>query len=277
MMQVFILLGLVLAPVLAISWARTRRESRRRTLRTRPFPDPWRAMLDRNVALYPRLPEALKTELHGLIHIFLDENHFEGAGGLVLTEEICLTIAAQACILLLNRKTDVYPRLQSIVIYPHEFDVPTARAFSSGHYVNDTETRLGESWRTGAVVLAWDHVLQSSRDLHDGHNLVFHEFAHQLDQESGEADGAPALDRASHYLAWARVLSRDYEDLRRRVAQELPSFMDQYGATNEAEFFAVATEFFFEQPDLLRRQYPELYNELKSFYKQNPGEYREPE
>ena len=274
-LRIFILLILVFVPVLAVWWSRARREKRRRAWRERPFPDAWRSVLERNVALYSRLPESFRNELHGLIHIFLEEKHFEGAGGLVLTDEIRLTIAAQACMLLLNRPETLYSRLQSIVVYPHPFDVQTPVVFSPGHYMEDTETRLGESWHSGAVVLAWDHVLSSSRDLRDGHNVVFHEFAHQLDQESGDADGAPVLDRASHYVTWARILNRDYKDLCRRVAQGRPSFMDQYGAKSEAEFFAVATEFFFEQPALLRSQYPDLYNELKQFYRQDPEQYEE--
>lgn len=140
------------------------------------------------------------------------------------------------------------------------------------------DSRLGEAWDTGAVVLAWDAVLAGAADADDGHNVVFHEFAHQLDFEDGRTDGAPLLGsedpwyrRKDHYKNWARVLRAEYEKLRANVEAGEPSAIDEYGATNPAEFFAVATEFFFERPRDLQQRCSELYDELKRFYKQDPA------
>lgn len=273
MESVVILLFLIVAGIMIPLIRRQVREERRQKLRQRPFPNEWKAILEKNVHLYPALPRELKSELHGHIQVFLAEKNFEGAGGLAITDEIRLTVAAQACILLLNRKPTYYPRLYSIIVYPHQYEVDQPVMISPGHYVEGRETHLGESWHSGAIVLAWDHARQTPRDIHDGHNLVFHEFAHQLDEEDGQADGVPMLGHGSSYITWARVLGKDYRDLRHRVAYGMRSFMDLYGAKNEAEFFAVATECFFETPEKLKNQYPDLYEELRSFYNQDPGQY----
>ena len=273
MTGLLILLIIVLAAVAVPAISRRRREARREQLRRKPFPPVWRGILERNVPLYNHLAPPLKEQLHGLIHIFLAEKNIEGAAGLEVSDEIRVTIAGQACILLLNRETDYYPRLYSIVVYPHSYEVDKPLFFSGRQHIEATESRLGESWPTGAVVLAWDHVRQGAADVHDGHNLVFHEFAHQLDQENASADGIPNLDRISHYITWARVVGREYKDLQQHVKSGMASLLDQYGATNEAEFFAVATECFFERPAQMKAQYPELYAELKEFYRQDPVTY----
>ena len=273
MTGVLILLIIVLAAVAIPAIPRRRREARRAQLRRKPFPPAWRQVLERNVLLYNHLPPALREQLHGLIYIFLAEKNIEGAAGLQVTDEIRVTIAGQACILLLNRETEYYPRLYSIVVYPHSYEVDKPLFFSGRQHVEATETRLGESWPTGAVVLAWDHVRKGAADIHDGHNLVFHEFAHQLDQENASADGIPDLGRTSRYITWARVVGREYTDLQQHVKAGMASLLDQYGATNEAEFFAVATECFFERPAQMKAQYPALYEELREFYRQDPVAY----
>ena len=131
----------------------------------------------------------------------------------MITDEIRLTIAAQACMLLLHRKTDIYPLLQSILVYPHAFVAPLKERGPGGVVIEDFEERDGESWDIGALVLSWDDVLESVADDHDGYNVVFHEFAHQLDDESGIADGAPPLPERSMYADWARVLGAEYDAL----------------------------------------------------------------
>jgi len=257
----------------AVIVRRHRTESRREHLRRQPFPEEWRRVLDHSIPLYRHLPTPLKEQLHGHINVFLAEKNFEGGGGLTMTDEIRVTIAAQACILLLNRRTDYYPRLYSIIVYPEEFTVERPLYFSGHHHLEGEETRLGESWPTGAVVIAWSHARQGSSDPNDGRNVVFHEFAHQLDQEDGRADGMPVLQRTSSYITWARVLGRQYEDLQLRVKSGMASLLDKYGATNAAEFFAVATECFFERPRQMEAQLPDLYRELKDFYNQDPARY----
>jgi Mlc titration factor MtfA (ptsG expression regulator) len=207
----------------------------------------------------------------GHIQIFLAEKQFEGCGGLRITDEIRVTIAAQACILLLHRRTDYFPKLVSILVYPSTYVVRGGRPIGGGLVTDDPEARLGESWEAGVVVLVWDSVRAGAGDIHDGHNVVLHEFAHQLDQESGAGNGAPILPRRSMYVAWARVLGHDFDQLVRDTERDHRTLIDQYGATNPAEFFAVATETFFEKPRQLRSQYPALYGQLQQFYRQDPA------
>ena len=242
---------------------------RRKQLKSSPFPPKWEGILNRNVALYRRLPDPLKKELQGHIQVFLDEKIFEGCGGLKITDEIRVTIAGQACILLLNRKPTYYPKLYTILVYPGAYVAKKVTVIGMQH-TEEMTVRAGESWTRGEVVLAWDNVRQEAIDLADGHNVVLHEFAHQLDQEDGSADGAPILENLSSYRTWARVLSKDYKDLQRKTLSGRKDIMDAYGATDPAEFFAVATETFFERPKQMKLTHPELYEELESYYGLDP-------
>ncbi len=241
---------------------------RRKNLRALPINPVWVEFLEKNVRIYRHLPTPLKEELHGHMQVFLHEKNFEGCGGLELTDEIKVTVAAQACLLLLNRKTNYYPKLTSILIYPSTYIVKNERD-ETGLVIQE-QLHLGESWETGMVVLAWDEVLQGAYNSHDGSNVVLHEFAHQLDQEDGEADGTPILEKRSQYQSWARVLSNEFTKLQKKSFNRLTTVMNDYGATDACEFFAVATETFFERSQELKLQYPELYEELKSYYKVDP-------
>ena len=234
-----------------------------------PFPREWEEILQKNVALYQHLPQNLKEELHGEINVFLDEKGFEGCGGLQLTATIRVTIAAQACLLLLQRKPTFYPKLSSILVYPGAY-IARQTSFIGDIPVRTDSARLGESWTNGALVLAWDHVKEESMDIEDKHNVVLHEFAHQLDQEDGLADGAPVLEQRSSYVAWARILGREYRALIKKVEEEHQDVIESYGATNPAEFFAVITEAFFKKPQNLNKKHPDLYEELKLYYKMDP-------
>jgi Mlc titration factor MtfA (ptsG expression regulator) len=245
---------------------------RRRRLGNREFPEEWLEILNRNVGYYGRLAEADRKELLRHILIFIGEKRFEGCGGLRITDEIKVTIAAQACILLLHRQTDYYPGLYSILIYPEAYVAQEERYLGGGVVVEGTNIRLGESWRRGSVVLSWDNVRKGAADVHDGQNIVFHEFAHQLDSSGGRGDNSEVVRSRSKYIAWARVLGADYERLRRDVSRKRQTLLNEYGASNPAEFFAVATESFFERPRELRKMHPELYNELRDFYQQDPAE-----
>lgn len=245
---------------------------RRRRLRGRPFPPAWLEIIRRNVPYYRLLPGGDRKELLGDVLVFLGEKRFEGCGGLEMTDEIRVTIAAQACILLLHRENSDYPRLESVLVYPRAYVARgVKRMDGAGMLREGDEVRGGESWLRGAVVLSWDDVKKSARDVNGGHNVVFHEFAHQLDQESGAANGAPVLPRSSMYVAWARVLGREYGRLLKDVERHRRTDIDAYGATNPAEFFAVVTECFFEKPVELRERHPGLYKELKLFYRQDPA------
>ena len=258
-------IGVVVLLVVFFVVRRLWRGRRRERLLALPFPDAWRVVVEKNVPLYGRLPEALKAQLHGLVQVFLSEKRFEGCGGLAITDEIRVTIAAQACMLLLNRKARYFSKLKSILVYPHTY---VAKSISSdGRIVVDEDSvRLGESWQNGPVVLAWDSVTGGTSNVYDARNVVLHEFAHQLDQEDGTADGAPILSARSRYVAWARVLGSEYEAMQKRRR----SVMDRYGATNPAEFFAVATETFFEKPRQMQKRHPELYDELRAYYQLDP-------
>jgi len=247
------------------------RRRRRARLRRTPLEPSQRSLLERRVGWLHPLPPDARRELEGLIQVFLDEKRFEGCGGLVVTDEMRLVIAAQACLLLLGRgDDDVYPGLHSILVYPHAY-LAQARQVQGGIVTEQLSARAGETWSRGSLVLAWDHVEQAAGDVHDGHNVVFHEFAHQLDLSDGIADGTPPLPSRSRYLAWGRILGEAYADLRDRVDRHRPSVLDGYGTTNPAEFFAVATECFFERPGPLERAYPDLYAELRRFYRRDPA------
>jgi MtfA peptidase len=245
---------------------------RRHRLRSQPFPASWLAIIQRNVPFYARLTPAEQQELQGDIQIFIAEKNFEGCGGLEMTDEIRVTIAAYACILLLHIEPhNYYPRLQSILVYPDAYPVPVTRWGPGNQIVETHEMRAGESWRTGAVVISWNHVLHRPSDPSGHRNVALHEFAHQLDGENGFVDGAPALPRTSMYQAWARILGREYQALSEAADADRPTLLDKYGATNPAEFFAVVTEYFFEQPQQLQQRHPELYDELKLYYRQDPA------
>jgi Mlc titration factor MtfA (ptsG expression regulator) len=253
-----------------------KKRRRARLMRTAPPPE-WIAVLERNVPYYELLPGEDRRELAGLIQVFLAEKSFEGCDGLEVTDEMRVTIAAHACILLLHRGTDVYPLLSSILLYPRSFIAPLAERGPDGVVIEDEEERNGESWDLGALVLSWDDCLGSAAHPHDGYNVMFHEFAHQLDDEAGIADGAPRINDRALAADWKRTFAREFEALAKRADKHVPTLLDWYGAESPAEFFAVATETFFERPAALRNRHPELYDLLARFYRQDPATLEERE
>jgi Mlc titration factor MtfA (ptsG expression regulator) len=275
MKPAFLFFGLVVVIGTIYAVWKLGREVRRKKLRALPMKPEWIEVLEKNVKTYRRLPTSLKEKLHGHIQVFLREKNFEGCGGLELTDEIKVTVAAQACLLLLNRKTNYYPKLSSILIYPSSYIVKNER--DKAGVVIPEQIHLGESWRTGMVVLAWDEVLGGALNPDDGQNVVFHEFAHQLDQEDGEADGTPILEKRSQYLSWARVLSNEFNMLQKESFKHVNSLMDSYGATDPSEFFAVATETFFGKPEQMKLRHPALYEELKNYFKVDPVSWGHPQ
>jgi Mlc titration factor MtfA (ptsG expression regulator) len=244
---------------------------RRKRLKKASFPTRWLEILERYVPYYRILPEQDQAELQWLIQVFLSEKRFEGLDGLEITDEIRLTIAAQACILLLKRKTDFYPLLVSVLVYPEAFIAPMKKQGPGGIVSEGTQVLSGQTWNQGSLALSWKDVLRGAADTRDGRNVVFHEFAHQLDSEAGAADGAPLLPDPSMYDAWARICEGEYRALIRNIEQNRPTLIGTYAATSPAEFFAVATEFFFEKPLELKRHHSELYELLKMFYMQDPA------
>jgi len=217
------------------------------------------------------LPMADRRELEGHVQVFLAEKSFEGCGGLELSDEIRLTIAAQACLLLLHRETDYFPRMSSVLVYPSTYVTPGEELLPDGTVIEGDDPRYGESWDSGAVVLAWDESLRGAVGSRDGENVILHEFAHQLDQADGEADGRPRLPRRSMRRPWAEVCAREYEALCRDADLGRETVLDPYGAENAAEFFAVATEAFFERPRAMQREHPELYALFAEYFVQDPA------
>ena len=244
---------------------------RRAPLLHKPLEPHQRTVVETNVPYVTKLTDAERHELEGLIQVFLAEKSFEGCGGLELTEEMRVTIAAQACLLLLHRETDIYPGVDSILVYPSAYKAKSVRS-EGGVVLEGEQARLGESWTRGVVVLAWDHIRSSAGQPMAGQNVVLHEFAHQLDGEDGSMDGAPDLGARARYASWAHVLGDEFGELSERIHAGRRTDIDPYGATNPAEFFAVITEMFFEKPQALRQRHPELYEELAAFYKQSPAD-----
>lgn len=242
-----------------------------------PFPDEWVEILERNIGVYRSLPMPLRLQLRKKIKQFLHKKHFSGAGGLQVTDEMRVTIAAQACMLQLNRRGALYPKLKYIIIYPTAFVVSRREIDDSGISRASSRGLLGESWSNGKVILAWDNVLHGARNFVDGKNVVLHEFTHQLDSESGSTDGAPLLAGESSYRSWAAALSGEYRVLQRKARRGGRSLMDHYGATNPAEFFAVATETFFEQPDDMAQRHQELFEVLRAYYRIDPRNWQTPD
>ena len=239
-----------------------------------PFPQEWVDLLERNIEVYPRLPMPLRLQLRKLIKQFLHQKTFTGAGGMEITDEIRVTIAAEACMLILNRSSGVYPRLRYIIVYPTTFVVAHKHGDESGVVDPNSKTLLGESWQNGKVILAWDSVMHGARDFVDGQNVVLHEFAHQLDSETGSTNGAPLLGNSASYRNWASALSEEFMTLKEDKLRGRRSLMDKYGATNPAEFFAVATETFFERPRRMAKHHEELFDVLKAYYRVDPRDWQ---
>ena len=236
----------------------------------RPLTDVQLGVIERNVAQYRGMPRELRTQLQRLVKQFLHQKTFVGCAGLEVTEEMRVTIAAQACLLLLNRPTRVYPDLHAVLVYPGAFLVPRRQQDEAGVVTETRQDLLGESWGDGRVVLSWEHVRRAGLPPEGTHNVVLHEFAHQLDSESGSNNGAPFLGSPERYRSWSETLSRDFDLLRRDAYWGQRDVLDPYGATNPAEFFAVATESFFEQPHELAARHPELYAEFEAYYRVDP-------
>ncbi len=247
-------------------------ERRRVRQKAESFPPAWRAIIRRNVPLAASLPADLQVQLRRHILVFLAEKAFVGCQGQVIDDEVRVTIAAQACMLLLNRQTDYYPSLRQVLVYPSAFAVDIEHTDEIGVVQSGRDWRAGESWQEGQVILSWRDVLEGAADPHDGWNVVIHEFAHQLDSETGTMDGRPALLDPQRHASWSGVMRAEFDALVERVESgEAQTFLDPYGATDPVEFFAVVTEAFFEQGPGLRAHHPALYEELRACYQVDTG------
>jgi MtfA peptidase len=269
---VYLLVLLLVAAVALAVVAPPRLRERRRARQFRsPFPARYRQILERNLPLFLRMPQGLKAELCGHMNVFLREKRFLGCGGLEMTEEMRVTIAGHACLLLLSRKPRYFPGFTSILVYPDTYLVDDVE-YDGEVEICGHDARAGESWDRGPVILSWRDVAQSFSDDADGQNVVLHEFAHKLDEENPDVEGLPVLagTQAGHG-EWAEVLTRTYESLEEALAQLDDPVFDDYALTSPAEFFAVATESFFERAAEMRDQFPDLYEQFRKFYCVDPA------
>ncbi|WP_339769493.1 M90 family metallopeptidase [uncultured Paraglaciecola sp.] len=248
------------------------RELKRIKLQAQPLPDEYVHILQTKFPLYSRLPSDLQRRLTGHMQVFLAEKDIIGRGDFEVTDTVRVLIAAQACLLILNRPGNYYPGFRSILVYPETY-VANSTHRDGMLQVTATSTRAGESWQRGPVILAWDHVLQGARDSRDGHNVVMHEFAHKLDEENAAMDGLPMLPTPEQYKQWSEVLNAEFILQQQKLADGANDVIDSYGATSPAEFFAVVTETFFEKPHQLAHRHPKLYEQFKQCYLLDPNEW----
>ena len=268
-----IVVAVVIIGGMIISFTSKRRH--RQELMREELPQKYLDILHHKVALYSLLPYELKQELHGRIAVFLDEKEFEGCGGLEITDRIKVTIAALACLLLLNKDFDYYPKLNSVLVYPDAYVAPDSKTSLGGMTVVEKESaRLGESWTQGSLVLSWEQIENEAASIHSHHNVVIHEFAHQLDQLDGYADGTPPLPDKGIYPQWREIMTCEYEHLCHEAEHAVRDVIDWYGATNPAEFFAVTSESFFCDPIALRKAHGRLYELFVNFYQLDPVSWR---
>ncbi|PQO37286.1 hypothetical protein DTL21_04890 [Bremerella cremea] len=253
-------------------WLKNRR---RRRIREEAFPTTWLEILEGNVAFYHFLTETQQKKLRADIQVFVAEKNWEGCGGLTMTDEVRVTVAALACILTLSFKDNYYDLVQSVLVYPDAYVAPNQTITKGGIVFEGESNREGEAWYRGPVILSWADAQAGARGESGGHNLVFHEFAHQLDMQNGrDVDGTPVLPSTERYQQWGQVIPREFQQLQMQCSHGMPTLLDCYGATNISEFFAVATECFFVQPRAMQQHHAELYQQFRNFYQQDPANWR---
>jgi len=262
------LIACVLLVAAIISYRMWVKRLERQRLLDSPLTDADRAIIDTHVPMIRRLPSRFRAMLEGKVNLFLEQVTFQGCDGLEVTEEMELSIAAQACLLVVNSNL-WYENLTTVLIYPGAFKSRQHR--HSGYVVTEQEIiRTGESWDRGPVILSWAHSQQGAMDDRDGHNVVLHEFAHQLDDLTGSTNGVPVLSEGQTFARWERVFLSAYETLVERVEKGRYSVIDPYGATGHEEFFAVSVEVFFEKPVELNLEFPEVYEQLSNLFRLDP-------
>ena len=249
-------------------WTKRRR---RKLLRT-PLSAPWREYIADALAVYPLLSRVEQQRVRDYVRIFIPEKNWEGCRGFVITDEVQVTIAAQVALLVLGFDDEYFAHVQSILVYPQSYVAPDYPHNNSGIVDERGSARDGEAWYRGPVILAWDEVLADVREPSYGSNLVIHEFAHQLDMQNGShADGVPPMQSRAQFERWSNTVAREYEHLNQACRRGRETLLDCYGATNMAEFFAVASEVFFTLALELQDEHPELYDVLREYYRQDPA------
>ena len=243
------------------------KKRRRAKLRATPFPVPWRENLQRNLPYFNRLPECDQQRLLGDTLVFLNEKNFEACGGLRLSDEQRVTIAAAACVLTLHRDLDDYDKLDTILVYPETFIAEDHLDLGDGYAVEGEDLHEGEQWGQGVIILAWNDIRRDFVRPDDGHSVIFHEFAHQLDPWNvQDAFSEPRIP-----LSWPSVFREEFDRLNNALDKDEDTFLEEYAAENAAEFFAVITEYFFTIPCEFKAACPGLYATLAAFYGQDPA------
>jgi MtfA peptidase len=248
---------------------------RRSRVKAAPFPAQWRDILRRRMPAFARLPPDVQLRLKKLAQVLLAEKPFIGCAGLEVTDEMRVLVSVQAALLLLRLGPDGFAELRQVLIYPGPFVVDRSQPDATGLVHEHRRALSGESWQQGQVILSWADVLAGAADPSDGHNVVLHEFAHQIDQAHGRANGAPWLPGRAQRERWARVMNAEFLVLRQQLAQGAEGLIDPYGASEPAEFFAVSTEVFFERPAPLAEKHPALFSELRGLFGVDPRQWQD--
>lgn len=213
------------------------------------------------------LSDADRGRLRDIATLFLHDKAVEAAGGLQLTEPMRIRIACEACIPILNLDLDCYRGWHAVIVYPGEFIARHEYHDDAGVVHVDEDARSGESWDAGPVIVSWGDVEAAE----PGYSVIIHEMAHKLDMLDGDANGCPPLHRGMRPEEWARVFTKAYAEMERRVNEDDGLEMDDYALEDPGEFFAVASEYFFAAPEVLRREFPDVYGQLAHYYRQRPG------
>lgn len=247
------------------------RRFRRAKLLAMPISGSYRQILERNLPIYGRMPPELREQLHGHVNVLLNEKRFAGCAGQQMTDEIRVTIAGHASLLLLNHpRPEYFPGFTSVLVYPDTY-VADEVSYDGEVEIHERVARAGESWPRGPVILSWQDVVHGITGREDGMNVVLHEFAHKLDEQNGDTEGLPVLGDDGDYAEWARVLGSEFAALEASVDAGHDGLLDDYALHSPAEFFAVATEVFFEKPVDMKKMLPDLYAQLARYYRIDPA------
>lgn len=232
---------------------------------------PHRALLEAHAPFAARLDADERARLDALVARFLAEKTFIGVDGLEVTDQMRVVVAAYACLLMVGRPDmRLYPTTREVILHAGIFGQASTSIGPDGRHYEARETLAGRADYRGPVLLAWESVIWRLRAVSARRNVVIHEFAHKLDFLDGLADGTPPLESRREVKEWVAVFSKEFERLRAEMAQGHATLLDPYGATNPAEFFAVASELFFEQPAELAARHAALFAQLQGFYRQDP-------
>ncbi len=264
-------LAIIVLVCVAIAGVKLRRRRiRQRLLNSTLQAQDW-AIVQEMVPMVGQLPDALQKRIQGKINLFLDQIDIYGRSGVVVDRRVELSIAAQACLLIVNSEA-WYSTLRTILLYPSAF-----RSRQKNHdgfvVTEESQVRLGESWQHGPVVLSWPHAEQGGLNGLDGHNLVLHEFAHQLDALSGQTNAIPILAAGQRYEDWEKAIMAGYDAHVENVNHNRKTVLSDYAATNYVEFLAVSVEVFFEKPQRLLDEYPDVYEQISHLLGLNPLEW----